>query len=95
METVRFRRKKTHLILDTQYQRPIDYELVEKIVREWDPDLIKGKRAKMSGHKKWSEIKHKGSADRVAEHKKILEKTYNRPWWKLVRWWDRKKHGKT
>lgn len=48
--------------------------------------------------KKWSEIKHKGSHEgdplagfRIRLYKEEMERQMNRPWWRLVRWWDRRR----
>lgn len=44
--------------------------------------------------KKWSEIKHQGiplDEFRIQLLKEDMIKQYNRPWWRLVRWWDRRR----
>ena len=41
-------------------------------------------------HKRWSEIRAPYvDQARVAEIRRELERLYNRPWWRLVRVWDR------
>lgn len=41
--------------------------------------------------KKWSELRHKSDSEKVAQAKQQQERTYNRPWWRLLRLWDRLK----
>jgi hypothetical protein len=39
--------------------------------------------------KKWSEIQHKSTRQQRAKARLDIEQEYNRPWWRLVRFWDR------
>lgn len=39
--------------------------------------------------KKWSEIQHKSTPEQRAKAQLDIEQEYNRPWWRLVRFWDR------
>lgn len=52
----------------------------------------------MSGHTPWEKIKHKSGTPlnefRVQMYKEEMLRQYNRPWWRLVRWWNGRKHGK-
>lgn len=43
--------------------------------------------------KPWSEIRHHGNPENVARHRAEMEKIANRPWWRLINWFYRKKNG--
>lgn len=48
----------------------------------------------------WEELRAKvmarpGAKEQVERLRREMEKRYNRPWWRLVRWWDKKREERS